>query len=185
MLMFLLSIFLWTRIWSELFIVLFWTSLFSHRLWKCFVVVWNGLALSWGEQLVSLHSRPLLLLGLTSSIVLAQPLCCSLTLGLVGLGRCLHRDRINDKQSVEERRCLMELADSSAQRHFLNRQWANHSSRGEASYFLGQPSAKCLSTKDLHVIRCFYPLMILCVSPGRFKSWLGLCCGWHLARSWV
>lgn len=131
--------------------------------------------LGWGEQLVFLHSRPLLL-GLTSSIVLAQPLCCTLTLGVVGLSRCLHRDRNDGKHSVKERRCLMELADSSAGRHISNRQGMNRRSL-EASYFLAHPSGKCLSEKDLHVIRCYCPLIILYVYHKRFKSWRGIFLG--------
>lgn len=56
------------------------------------------------------------ILDFTSSIVLAQSLCSSLTLGLVGPSPCLHWDRISDKHCVKERRCLMELADSSDRR---------------------------------------------------------------------
>lgn len=61
---------------------------------------------------------PTLLLGLTSFILMAQPRCSPLTLGVVGLSECLHGDRSVCKHGVKERRCLMELTDSSAEKEF-------------------------------------------------------------------
>lgn len=61
-------------------------------------------------------------LGLTSSILLAQSLCVPLTPGVVGLSWCLQRDRSTGKHSVKKRRCLMEQADSSAEKDEGRRQ---------------------------------------------------------------
>lgn len=156
----------WTRIWYELFLLLWGTIMFLLSEFTKVACCGSSCLtpLSWGEQLFSLRSRPTP--RFTSSIVWARPLCCSLT-----LGACWVRDGVY----IETGSAVNTMSRNAG----VWWSWLIHQLRGtfqtdkgwiegilEASNFVSHSSGKCLSKEDLRVIRCDCPFMVCDLYPA-------------------